>query len=77
MPAKTVKAKWRLANSVSKFTNIPVTIHTAATGKTYIGMRIGSSGNLLSLRPDQARLLADHLHDRADQVDELNRKGNR
>lgn len=77
MSERTVKCLWRLANDPAKYMNLPVRVDRTRSGTSYVGIRVGGTGNYLSLRADEARKLADHLHDRADQVDELNRKGNR
>ncbi|WP_259810506.1 hypothetical protein [Corynebacterium sanguinis] len=40
-----------------------------------MSVRIGNTGQVVSLRADQARKLADTLHDRLDQIDNNDPKG--
>ena len=68
MSSKTVKALLRTPER-SKFINLPVHVNHTSRG-SYIMARIGNTGQYVSLIPEQARKLADTLHDRVDQIEQ-------
>lgn len=68
MGARTVKAKLYTEKG-APFINLPIKLSTSRTGRHYISVRIGNTGQAVTLRPDQARLLADKLHDKLDEID--------
>lgn len=63
MARTTVKAQLHTQDK-RNFVNLPVRIDTQ-----YITIRIGNSGQTVSLKPEEARKLADTLHDRVDRID--------
>lgn len=69
MAQKTVKAQLHTPGR-HKFVNLPVGIDS----DRFITIRIGNSGQTVSLKPDEARKLADTLHDRVDRT-ELQQEG--
>ncbi|PLA27866.1 hypothetical protein [Corynebacterium coyleae] len=69
MAHKTVKAQLHTPDR-HKFVNLPVRIDS----DRFITVRIGNSGQTVSLKPDEARKLADTLHDRVDRIDLQNRQ---
>lgn len=72
MTRKTVKAQLHTPNR-HKFVNLPVRIDN----DQFITIRIGGSGQTVSLKPDEARKLADTLHDRVDRIDLQTRRGSK
>lgn len=69
MAQKTVKAQLRTPGR-HRFVNLPVRIDS----DRFITVRIGNSGQTVSLKPGEARKLADTLHDRVDRIDLQNRQ---
>lgn len=74
MSARTVKAKL-YSDQGAPFINLPIRVTTSRTGQHFVSVRIGNTGQVVSLRADQARKLADTLHDRLDQIDNNDPKG--
>ena len=64
MAHKTVKAQLHTPDR-HKSVNLPVRIDS----DRFITIRIGNSGQTVSLKPEEARKLADTLHDRVDRID--------
>lgn len=64
MARTTVKAQLHTPGR-HKFVNLPVRIDS----DRFITIRIGNSGQTVSLKPDEARKLADALHDRVDRTE--------
>lgn len=69
MAHKTVKGQLHTPDR-RKFVNLPVRIDSSQ----FITIRIGNSGQTVSLKPDEARKLADTLHDRVDRIDLQNQE---
>lgn len=63
MARTTVKAQLHTPDK-RNFVNLPVRIDNQ-----YVTIRIGGSGQTVSLKPEEARKLADTLHDRVDRID--------
>lgn len=72
MARKTVKAQLHTPDR-HKFVNLPVRIDN----QRFVTIRIGGSGQTVSLTPAEARKLADTLHDRVDRIDLRARRGNK
>lgn len=64
MARSTVKAQLHTPDK-RNFVNLPVRIDS----DRFITIRIGGSGQTVSLKPEEARKLADTLHDRVDRID--------
>lgn len=64
MARTTVKAQLHTQDK-RNFVNLPVRIDS----DQFITIRIGNSGQTVSLKPGEARKLADTLHDRVDRID--------
>lgn len=69
MSRRTVKAQLHTPDK-RNFINLPVRIDSSQ----FVTIRIGNSGQTVSLKPDEARKLADRLHDRVDRIDLQNQQ---
>lgn len=69
MSRRTVKAQLHTPDK-RNFVNLPVRIDSSQ----FVTIRIGNTGQTVSLKPAEARKLADALHDRVDRT-ELQQEG--
>lgn len=72
MRQPTVKARY-LSEVETRWVNLPVKITENHAGEPFLTVRLGGTGAVLSMKPEEARRLADKLHDRLDEID--NQKG--
>jgi len=69
----TPKALISTAPHRPRFGNIVPSVVTI-DGEAFVAVRVGTTGITATLTPDNARKLADRLHDNADTVDTYNEK---
>lgn len=70
MPRELVKARVRVEGSYTAWSNVKVTPISTPKGKTLIAMRLNTPEITTTLTAEQARLLADNLHDQADTIEQ-------